>query len=157
MRCNRWGEGVQWPGTEYKIGNCCWVPTNDLSRLSDMQYKNLTCHKQVDSIKFSPPRPWTPRPASVSFLLVEEQQQKQQVRYMHLVASFSPTPQKWRFKQSQLKAAKTAHITRLTRPSAHDHMTKYTNVPTTSSLQFKKYPIKYSFRWQLWCQDWSQR
>jgi len=27
----------------------------------------------------SPPRPWTPRPASMSFLLVEEEHQKQQV------------------------------------------------------------------------------
>ena len=76
----RWVEELR-RGREYKLGNCCWVSTDDLSRLTDMQYKKRSVQKNKLIIpNSSPPRPWTPRPASVSFLLVEEQQQKQQVQ-----------------------------------------------------------------------------
>jgi len=45
---------------------------------SSRQRRQLYQHSNSPQT-LSPPRPWTPRPASVSFLLVEEQQQKQQV------------------------------------------------------------------------------
>ena len=93
---------------EYTLENCCLVSTDDssysltcnintltryrrfdvisnpadetLSHPSDSNIKLLTHYKNIDVfVKSSPPTPWTPRPASVSFLLVEEEQQKQQV------------------------------------------------------------------------------
>jgi len=47
-------------------------------KMSSRQRRQLYQHSNSPQT-LSPPRPWTPRPASVSFLLVEEQQQKQQV------------------------------------------------------------------------------
>jgi len=45
---------------------------------SSRQRRQLYQHSNSPQT-LSPPRPWTPRPASVSFFLAEEQQQKQQV------------------------------------------------------------------------------
>jgi len=54
-------------------------PKNPDERLkSSRQRRELYQHSSSPQT-LSPPRPWTPRPASVSFLLVEEEQQKQQV------------------------------------------------------------------------------
>jgi len=49
-------------------------------RIKSSKHKRQLYQHSNSPQTLSPPRPWTPRPASVSFLLVEEQQQRQQVR-----------------------------------------------------------------------------
>merc|ERR1712130_1040658 len=52
---------------------------NGEERTKSSRQRRLLYQHSNSPQTLSPPRPWTPRPASVSFLLVEEQQQKQQV------------------------------------------------------------------------------
>merc|ERR1712004_316110 len=47
-------------------------------RIKSSKHKRQLYQHSNSPQTLSPPRPWTPRPASVSFLLVEEQQQRQQ-------------------------------------------------------------------------------